>query len=150
MIDLILYESACLKLYKNKDINSPALKKSIELNLSIFNMSLQEKEPSFSSLESSLEDMIEKAKEKNKKELFSIDEITNNDEMRKFINSFQIYLRNNLPVFLLTSGLPGNVHNLQEEKSLNFLYRTLKINLEPLDLRKIKRQYKELLDIDDN
>lgn len=150
MIDLILYESACLKLYKNKDINSPALKKSIELNLSIFNMSLQEKEPSFSSLESSLEDMIEKAKEKNKKVLFSIDEITNNDEMRKFINSFQIYLRNNLPVFLLASWISENVHNLQEEKSLNFLYRTLKINLEPLDLRKIKRQYKELLDIDDN
>ena len=150
MIDLNLYESACLKLYKNKDINSPALKKSIELNLSIFNMSLQEKEPSFSSLESSLEDMIEKAKEKNKKVLFSIDEITNNDEMRKFINSFQIYLRNNLPVFLLASWISENVHNLQEEKSLNLLYRTLKINLEPLDLRKIKRQYKELLDIDDN
>ena len=94
--------------------------------------------------------MIEIAKEKNKKVLFSIDEITNNDEMRKFINSFQIYLRNNLPVFLLASWISENVHNLQEEKSLNFLYRTLKINLEPLDLRKIKRQYKELLDIDDN
>ena len=149
MIDLNLYESACLKLYKNKDINSPALKKSIELNLSIFNMSLQEKELSFSSLESALEDMIEIAKEKNKKVLFSIDEITNNDEMRKFINSFQIYLRNNLSAFLLASGIPENVHDLQEEKSLTFLYRTPKINFEPLDLRKIKRQYKELLDIDD-
>ena len=120
MIDLNLYESACLKLYKNKDINSPALKKSIELNLSIFNMSLQEKELSFSSLESALEDMIEIAKEKNKKVLFSIDEITNNDEMRKFINSFQIYLRNNLSAFLLASGIPENVHDLQEEKSLTF------------------------------
>ena len=138
-----------MKLYKNKDINSPALKKSIELNLSIFNMSLQEKELSFSSLESALEDMIEIAKEKNKKVLFSIDEITNNDEMRKFINSFQIYLRNNLSAFLLASGIPENVHDLQEEKSLTFLYRTPKINFEPLDLRKIKRQYKELLDIDD-
>lgn len=148
--DLNLYESACSKLYKHKDINSLDLKKTIELNLPIVNMSLQEKEPSFASLESALEDMIKIAKKKGKKILFSIDEITNTDEMRKFINSFQIYLRNNLPVFLLASGLPDNVHDLQEEKSLTFLYRAPKINLEPLDLRKIKNQYKALLNIDDD
>ena len=147
--DLNLYESACSKLYKHKEINSSDLKKTIELNLSIFNMSLEEKEPSFSSLESALEDMIEIVKKKNKKILFSIDEITNNNEMKKFINSFQIFLRNELPVFLLASGLPDNVHNLQEEKTLTFLYRAPKINLEPLDLRKIKSQYKTLLNIDD-
>ncbi len=148
--DLNLYESACSKLYKHKYINSPALKKTIDLNFPILNMSLQEKEPSFSSLESILEDLIKIAQKKNKKVLFSIDEITNTKEMSKFINSFQIFLRNGLPVFLLASGLPENVHDLQEEKTLTFLYRAPKINLEPLDLRKIKSQYKELLNINDD
>ena len=148
--DLNLFESACAKLSKNKYLSQNTVNKSVGVNLSILNLTLQDKEPTFSSLESILEDILKEANKKNKKVLFTIDEVTNTSEMKKFVGSFQVFLRNDLKVFLLASGLPDNVYNLQEEKTLTFLYRAPKIELKPLDLRKIKKQYKELLNIDDD
>ena len=49
--------------------------------------------------------MLGALKRKGKKVLITIDEVVNTKEMRLFISAFQIFLREELPVFLLMAGL---------------------------------------------
>lgn len=60
---------------------------------------------------------------------------------------FQILVRNDLPVFLLMTGLYDNIKNLQDEKTLTFLYRAPRINLEPLNLNLIALKYQEVFNL---
>ena len=43
------------------------------------------------------------------------------------------FLRQDLPVFLLMTGLYNNIHALQNDKALTLLLRTPRIELEPLN-----------------
>lgn len=76
-----------------------------------------------------------------KRVLFAIDEITSNEYVRQFISYFQIYLRQEYPVFLLMAGLYDNISNLQNHQTMTFLYRTPKIIMEPLGLSGMTRSY---------
>ena len=58
--------------------------------------------------------------------------------MRSFAHDFQSLLRDDYPVFALMTGLYENIYDLQNEKSLTFLYRAPKIILEPLNYTAIK------------
>ena len=69
-----------------------------------------------------------------KRQLFIIDEIINNQYVKLFVSNFQIYITKNYPVYLVMAGLYDNISNLQNEKSLTFLYRAPKIFLEPLSI----------------
>ncbi len=69
--------------------------------------------------------------------------------MRVFASMFQILVREDLPVFLLMSGLYENIRGLQNEKSLTFLYRAPQIVLGPLNLRLIQKEYKNVFNLDD-
>ena len=75
-----------------------------------------------------LRDILEKVKEQGKKVLFIIDEIINNQYVKFFVSNFQIYITQNYPVYLVMAGLFDNISNLQNEKSLTFLYRASKIS----------------------
>lgn len=92
-------------------------------------------------IEYALTKMLESLKNHNKKILIAIDEISNNKNTREFIHAFQIFLRQDLPVFLLATGLYDNVYELQNEKSLTFLYRAPKIELNPLNINSIADNY---------
>ncbi len=70
--------------------------------------------------------------------------------MKIFASTFQILVRNDLPIFLLMTGLYDNIKNLQDEKSLRFLYRAPKINLGPLNMNAIKDKYQEVFSLNDN
>ena len=70
-----------------------------------------------------LRNILEKLKNKGKKVLFIIDEIINNSYVKVFASNFQIYITQNYPVYLVMAGLFDNISNLQNEKSLTFLYR---------------------------
>ena len=63
----------------------------------------------------------------------TINEITNTKYMREFIFSFQIFVRQDLPLFLLMSGSHKGVYELQNVNTLTFLYRAPKIKLSPLN-----------------
>ena len=69
--------------------------------------------------------------------------------MKVFVSTFQILIRNDLHVFLLMTGLYDNIQNLQNEKNLTFLYRAPKIELQPLNIRSISENYKNVLNVDD-
>ena len=92
---------------------------------------------------------LESLKARHKRVLILIDEVSNNPEMRVFVGSFQIYLRQQLPVYLVMTGLYENIDDLQNEPDLTFLHRAPKIYLEPLNISTIKENYREHFDLSD-
>ena len=70
-------------------------------------------------------------------------------ERHQLLSSFQIFLREEYPIYLLMTGLYENIYDLQNEKSLTFLYRAPKIILEPLNYTAIKSHYMRIFDIND-
>ena len=88
--------------------------------------------------------MLESLQRHGKKILVTIDEVTNNEYMQVFASAYQIFIRQNLPIYLLMTGLYENIDNLQNEKNLTFLYRAPKINLKPLNLTAIAEKYKTI------
>lgn len=93
-------------------------------------------------LRNALEKMVDK-----KRVLFVIDEIANTEYVRQFVSFFQIYLRQDYPVYLLMAGLYDNVSNLQNQRTLTFLYRAPKIIMEPLGLAGMTRSYASVFGI---
>lgn len=118
----------------------------INLNLGFAEISLAKGNDSMEK-EAMLRTILEKLKEKGKKVLFVIDEIINNSYVKVFASNFQIYITQNYPVYLIMAGLFDNISNLQNEKSLTFLYRAPKIFLEPLSIPAITTSYRSVFDI---
>ena len=86
-----------------------------------------------------LELMLENIKKHNKRLLISVDEVTNCEFVKVFVSSFQIFLRQDYPIFLLMTGLFENIYDLQNDKALTFLYRAPKIMLEPLSFTAVRK-----------
>ena len=78
---------------------------------------------------------MKRIKKKRKRVLVTIDEAVCNDTMKEFVSLFQIYMRQDLPVFLLMTGLYENIYELQNEKRLTFLYRAPKIRASSVEYR---------------
>lgn len=98
---------------------------------------------------SGIESILEKLKKKNKKVFITIDEVVADDNMRVFASQFQIFLRKDYPVFLLMTGLYENIYAIQNDPVLTFLLRAPKVQLGPLGLHQIKREYQDIFDIEE-
>lgn len=96
-------------------------------------------------VEVALHEMIASLKKHNKKILVAIDEVTNNENVRTFASAFQIMIRQNLPVFLLMTGLYENINAIQDEKNLTFLYRSPKLEMKALNIGMIAEKYETTL-----
>lgn len=95
-----------------------------------------------------IERMLEYLKKKGKRVLITIDDASATQGMKSFVFSYQQWIREGYPVFLLLSGLYENVSEIERNKSLTFFLRAPKIMLEPLNLAAIAHSYKNLLDLD--
>lgn len=95
-------------------------------------------------------DMLEIAKKKNINVLVTIDEAISNNDVKVFASLFQIMLRKDLPVYLLMTGLYENINLLQNQKTLTFLYRAPKIELKPLSLLSISKNYEKIFSVEKN
>ena len=84
--------------------------------------------------------MLKELKEEKKRLLITIDEVSNSKQMREFTNYFQHCLREELPVFVIMTGLYKNVRALQNNRSQTFLRRIPKITLEPLNFSRIMQK----------
>ena len=119
------------------------------INLSFFGVGLEVSgAPKISNPEIALKKMLESLKRQNKRVLIAIDEIIKSKEMVAFASAFQLYIRDDLPVFLLMTGLSENIEELQNVKNLTFLYRAPKLIMEPLQIQQIQNDYKETLGMD--
>ena len=120
-----------------------------KIDLSIFGIGVgvsMERETVYD-IETAFEEILKQLSKNGKKLLIAIDEMVNNEFVRIFAATFQVLIRQKLPVFLLATGLYDNIYNLQNEKSLTFLYRAPKIMLEPLSINSISRSYEQVLKI---
>lgn len=132
----------------NSDNICAGLIKSAKLDLSFFGfgVSIEGTQP-ITDAETAIIKILERLKKGGKRLLITIDEMTNSEYMKVFAGAFQIFVRQELPVFLLGTGLYENIEELQNEKSLTFLYRAPKIQLKPLNNVAIINKYKTIFNI---
>ena len=97
-----------------------------------------------------IEQMLNTLKKKNKKVLICIDDVSNNQYVKTFVQQYQIFIRNEYPLFLLMTGLFENVRKLQNEKSLTFLYRAPSIKVGSLSLISVADSFEKTLNLDRN
>lgn len=123
--------------------------KSAKIDLSFFGFGVSiEGAVQITDTETAIIAILEKIKKSEKRLLITIDEVTNSEYMHVFASAFQIFVRQDLPVFLLATGLYENIDELQNEKSLTFLYRAPKIQLKPLNKQAIVNKYKSIFEIE--
>ncbi|MBR0149692.1 MAG: AAA family ATPase [Lachnospiraceae bacterium] len=144
-----LLQSFATQLCDNVDIYAELKKARINISIPGFSMDLEGEKP-ISDIEIVIRKLLEKANEKGKKVLVAIDEVTNTEYMRIFCAAFQILIRNELPVFLVMTGLYENINSLQNEKSLTFLHRAPKLKMTPLGISTMADRYESVFDIDRN
>lgn len=141
LTDLAAYlgsENELAKIFKNANIN-----------LSVFGIGLTVKESvPITNIQLALTKMLESLKKHGKKVLICIDEVTVTEHMKAFASAFQIFVRQDLPVYLLMTGLYENINNLQNEDNLTFLYRAPKIEMKPLNLGSISDNYRKNFELD--
>lgn len=82
--------------------------------------------------------------------MITIDELDNSKEMKSFIENYSLLLREGFGPRLLMTGLYENISQLQNDKSLTFLYRCPKIYLSSLSINSISLSYQDLLIINEN
>ena len=123
------------------------LKKGFNVSIAGFGVGINGETQSRNSV-SIINEILEKIQKKNKRVLITIDEVMNGNSMRNFASEFQIFLRKDFPVFLLMTGLYENIYTIQNDPALTFLLRTPKINLEPLSLLQISKQYQKVFECD--
>lgn len=119
-----------------------------KINLSFLGFGLEiDSEPPITDVVVALDRMLGQLSSKGKKVLVTVDEAVSNAHVREFASQFQIYMRKNHGVFLLMTGLYENMHDLQNEDTLTFLYRAPKFEMEPLNARLVARQYQRVFEV---
>ena len=146
--EMNMLQSLAAKLYTIPEMHKLFINAKIDLSLFGIGVSLENAIP-FSDIESAISKMLEVIKKNKKKVLITIDEVINNEYIRIFASSFQIFIRHDYPLFLLMTGLYDNIYDLQNEKNLTFLYRAPKVQLEPLNFTAIRASYQKVFDISD-
>lgn len=144
-----ILENIASEIYENANVKKIFLKKSISFSFHGISFSIKGDIP-VSSVSTLIKKMLEVIKEDNKRVLITIDEVDNSPEMKTFVEVYQNLLREKYPVFLLMTGLYENIYQLQDNKSLTFLYRAPKIFLGCIDIRSVAYSYSSLLNIEIN
>ena len=123
------------------------IEKGFNISVAGFGVGLGGSSNTYDSI-STIENYLESLKKKGKKLLITIDEVMHDENMRHFASEFQLLLRKDYPVFLLMTGLYEQVNAIQNDPALTFLLRTPKLDLKPLSLHQITKQYAEIFNLD--
>lgn len=142
-----LLNAMAAKLYAQEHMHAAFVNAKIDLSLLGIGMTIEGAFP-INDIEVALEKMLTIVREHRKRVLITVDEVTSNEYMRVFVSSFQIMVREDLPVLLLMTGLYENIDRLQNEKSLTFLYRAPKIALGPLDKTAVTNSFAKIFLLD--
>ena len=130
----LMRNAVCADIFKKAKLNLSFLGVGVELSPNV----------PIADLETAVNAMLQSLARKEKRVLVAIDEVTNTESMRIFVSAFQVFIRQELPIFLLMTGLYENIEDLQDEKNLTFLYRAPKITLPSLNLTAIASRYRSL------
>lgn len=138
-----LLQSLAAKLYSLPEMHTHFVQAKLDFSILGLGVSLENATP-ITDMENALELMLAELQRRRKRILIAIDEITNCEYVRVFSSSFQIFLRQDYPIFLLMTGLYDNIYNLQNEDALTFLYRAPKMILEPLNHTAVRKRYMDV------
>ena len=118
--------------------------KSAKIDLSFFGFGLSVSDAApITDIEVALAKMLGSLKRHGKRVLVAVDEVASTANVRTFASAFQILVRQNLPIFLLMTGLFANVRKLQDEKTLTFLYRAPRIQVGPLNIGAVADSFRK-------
>ena len=143
-----MLDKLAASLYSMPDLHALFIKAKLDFSALGLGVTLENAAP-VTDIEIAIDKMLEHVKKAGKKLLITIDEVTKSDNIRVFSAAFQILLRKEYPVYLLMTGLYENIYNLQNEKSLTFLYRAPKVVLEPLNFTAMIAKYKQVFSCDE-
>ena len=125
--------------------------KDAKINLSFLGFGLEiDGEPPITDIVVATRRMLEKLTKSGKRILVTVDEASSTKQFREFASQFQIFMREDLSVFLLMTGLYENIAELQDNKNLTFLYRAPKLELKPLNSALVANEYKEIFSLSDD
>lgn len=142
-----LLQSLAAKIYSLPEMHARFLNARLDFSAFGLGPSVENSAPA-TDIENVLELMLDQIKKSGKRLLITIDEVTCSEYIRIFVSSFQIFLCQEQPIFLLMTGLYENLYDLQNDKSLTFLYRAPKLLLEPLNYTAVRNHYMKIFNID--
>lgn len=88
-----------------------------------------------------LEKILDRVRRQHKYVVVTIDEITNTEPVRRLAQVFNELKGENYPIFILLTGLPDLILDIQNESKLTFLLRSEKIYTLPLKNADIVSSY---------
>lgn len=119
-----------------------------KINFSFLGLGVEIKgEPPITDYATAVEIMLKNIKKTGMKVLVTIDEMVTSEATKEFIKQFQIYIRHNLPIYLVTTGLPKDFEKMKNTEGMTFMYRAPRIQLESLDKIEIANSYEQNLKI---
>ena len=143
-----LLQSLASRLYAVPRLHDCFLK--AKLDFSAFGLGVSiENAASVTDVEDMVAKMLDQLQKLGKRLLITIDEVVYSEQMKVFASAFQIFMRQEYPIFILMAGLYENIYELQNNKSLTFLYRAPKIILEPLNLTAVRQHYKNIFALEE-
>ena len=143
-----LLSSFAAELYNNGDLIEIFRRAKLNLSFLGIGVEIEGTEP-ITDLNVAVRRMLTHIKEHKKKVLVTIDEAVCNSTMKEFASLFQIYIRQELPVYLLMSGLYEKIYELQNAETLTFLYRAPRVELKPLNIGMIANRYQTIFKLED-
>lgn len=142
-----LLQSLAAKLYGLPEMHAFFMHTKFDFSAFGLGVSMENMIP-VTDIENALQIMLEQLHKEGKRLFVAIDEVANTETIRIFASAFQIFLRQDLPIFLLMTGLYENIYELQNDKMLTFLYRAPKIILEPLNYTAVCKHYQDIFQIE--
>lgn len=116
------------------------------LNLSVFGIGLNlGKKAPVASINTAVKKILQEIKKQGKRLLILMDEVRKTRGLVEFIQSFQIFIRNELPVYLVVAGLYEDIESIENSDGITFFLRATKFEMTPLNLRYIRDSYKKNL-----
>ena len=126
----------------NSDQALSKMFREAEINLQAFGISVGIKGTApVTDIEEALTRMLRSIQKHKKRVLITIDEVTNSRDIRIFTSAFQIFLREELPVFLLMTGLYNHIDRLRNADGMTFLERAPRTVLSPLNFTAMVSKY---------
>ena len=142
-----LLQSLASKLYAVPKLHECFLKARLDFSAFGLGVTIENAAP-VTDVEDMVAKMLDQIRKQGMRLLITIDEVVYSEQMKVFVSAFQIFMRQDYPIFLLMTGLYENIYELQNDKSLTFLYRAPKIILEPLSLTAVCQHYMDIFRLD--
>lgn len=142
-----MLQSLAAKIYSMPQMHERFIKAKLDFSAFGLGVSIENAAP-VTDIEDVIAHMLKQIRKAGKRLLITVDEAVNSENIKIFSSAFQIFLREDDPIYLLMTGLYENIYELQNDKALTFLYRAPKLVLEPLNYTAILKNYMDIFGID--